>query len=151
MFSSPLHIPRCLRHCGGGFLYQAYGNLYAMAAFGKLLEEIHVTWTQFEKKQDKITTLHEVVSRMRVQFLETASQFLAMPSELTSDGVKIYVTASERNRLKRNTRRFGEAMASGILGRHRGLFTIYQSRFLGVSSVNRVATFGRQPISLKFD
>nr|GEU45087.1 hypothetical protein [Tanacetum cinerariifolium] len=33
--------------------------------FGKLLEEIHVTWTQYGKKQDKITTLHEVVLRMR--------------------------------------------------------------------------------------
>ncbi|GKF52719.1 hypothetical protein Tco_0159629, partial [Tanacetum coccineum] len=33
--------------------------------FGKLLKEIHVTWTQFGKKLHKITTLHEVVSRMR--------------------------------------------------------------------------------------
>ncbi|GKA49259.1 hypothetical protein Tco_0742217 [Tanacetum coccineum] len=28
-------------------------------AFGRHLEEIHVTWTQFGKKQDKIATLHE--------------------------------------------------------------------------------------------
>ncbi|GKD91102.1 retrotransposable element Tf2, partial [Tanacetum coccineum] len=27
--------------------------------FGRNLEEIHVTWTQFEKKRDKIATLHE--------------------------------------------------------------------------------------------
>ncbi|GJW20275.1 hypothetical protein Tco_0030897 [Tanacetum coccineum] len=107
-------------------LYQAYGNLCAMTgrkshlledkqipsvvvfdevsfytlfqAFGKLLEEIHVTWTQFGKKRDKITTLHEVVSRKRVQCLETASQFLATPSEFISDDVKSYVTASERRK-----------------------------------------------------
>ncbi|GKB52805.1 hypothetical protein Tco_0903558 [Tanacetum coccineum] len=46
------------------------------------------------EETDKITTLHEVVSRMRVQCLEMASQFLATPSELTSDDVKIYVMAS---------------------------------------------------------
>nr|GEU49214.1 hypothetical protein [Tanacetum cinerariifolium] len=28
-------------------------------AFGKHLEKIHVTWTLFAKKRDKITTLHE--------------------------------------------------------------------------------------------
>ncbi|GJT44839.1 hypothetical protein Tco_0953554 [Tanacetum coccineum] len=28
-------------------------------AFGRLLEEIYVTWTQFRKKRDKIATLHE--------------------------------------------------------------------------------------------
>ncbi|GKC44549.1 hypothetical protein Tco_1062271, partial [Tanacetum coccineum] len=28
-------------------------------AFGRHLEEIHVTWTQFGKKRDKIATLHE--------------------------------------------------------------------------------------------
>ncbi|GKB34141.1 hypothetical protein Tco_0879083, partial [Tanacetum coccineum] len=33
---------------------------------------------------------------------------------IPSDDVKIYVTASERNRLKRNPRRLGEATASGI-------------------------------------
>ncbi|GJX36819.1 hypothetical protein Tco_0248376 [Tanacetum coccineum] len=63
--------------------------------FGKLLEEIHVTWTQFRKKRGKITTLHEVVSRMCVQCLETVSQFLATPSERTSDGVRSCVMASE--------------------------------------------------------
>ncbi|GJU15577.1 hypothetical protein Tco_1143543 [Tanacetum coccineum] len=42
-------------------------------------------------KRDKITTLHEVVSRMRVQCLETSSQFLATPSELTSDDIRTHV------------------------------------------------------------
>ncbi|GKB07339.1 retrovirus-related pol polyprotein from transposon TNT 1-94 [Tanacetum coccineum] len=83
-------------------------------AFGKLLEDMHVTWTQFGKKGDKITTLHEVVSRMYVHCLETASQFLATSSELTSDGVKSYVTASERSRLKEILRRYDESTVSGF-------------------------------------
>ncbi|GJR73883.1 hypothetical protein Tco_0086248 [Tanacetum coccineum] len=65
-------------------LYQAFGNLHAMTgrkahllkdmpipsvgvfnkvsfyALFRALEEIHMTWTQFGKKRDKITTLHEV-------------------------------------------------------------------------------------------
>nr|GEY26695.1 hypothetical protein [Tanacetum cinerariifolium] len=45
---------------------------------------------------------------------ETTSQFLATPSELTSEGVKSYVTASERNRLKETLRRFGEATMPGF-------------------------------------
>ncbi|GJX62689.1 hypothetical protein Tco_0295589 [Tanacetum coccineum] len=58
------------------------------------LEEIHVTRTQFGKKQDKIAALHEVSFKECVQCLETASGFVVTPSEPTSDGVKIYVTAS---------------------------------------------------------
>nr|GEV18163.1 hypothetical protein [Tanacetum cinerariifolium] len=69
----------------------------ASESFGKLLEEIRVTWTQFRKKQDKITTLHEVVSRMRVQCLEMASQFLATPLELTRDGVRNYIVMDNPN------------------------------------------------------
>ncbi|GKB01863.1 hypothetical protein Tco_0829907, partial [Tanacetum coccineum] len=68
--------------------------------FGKLLEEIHVTWTQFRKKQDKIATLHEVDSRICIQNPETASQFLATPSEPTRDDINIFVIASERTTLK---------------------------------------------------
>ncbi|GKG08695.1 hypothetical protein Tco_0334527, partial [Tanacetum coccineum] len=66
--------------------------------FGKLLEDIHVNWTQFGKKRDKIVALRKVASKNRIQCLETASQFLATPSEPTRDGKKI-VTPSERNRL----------------------------------------------------
>ncbi|GJR33454.1 hypothetical protein Tco_1209138 [Tanacetum coccineum] len=102
-----------------------------MSTFGKLLEEIHVTWTQFGKKKDKITTLHEVVSRMRVQCLETALQFLAMPPELTRDDVKSYVTTSERNRLKETLRRFSEATSSGFWRRRRHSIPIYTPTWLG--------------------
>nr|GEU98312.1 retrovirus-related Pol polyprotein from transposon TNT 1-94 [Tanacetum cinerariifolium] len=73
-------------------------------------------------KMDKITTLHEVVSRMGIQCLETESQFLVTSSELASDGVKIYVMKSERNHLKETLRRFGEATASGFW-RHRSSLT----------------------------
>ncbi|GJX66044.1 hypothetical protein Tco_0300387 [Tanacetum coccineum] len=112
----------CLRHNGRGLiLYQAYGNLYVMTgrkahlledkqipsvrvfdevsfytlfrALGWLSEEIHVTWTQFGKKQDKIITLH-------IQNVETTSGFLVTPSEYANDGVRILLTASECNRLK---------------------------------------------------
>ncbi|GJX66352.1 MAK10-like protein [Tanacetum coccineum] len=38
----------------GLILYQAYGNLYAMTALGWLLEEIHVTWAQLEKKRTRL-------------------------------------------------------------------------------------------------
>ncbi|GJW45769.1 hypothetical protein Tco_0077415 [Tanacetum coccineum] len=69
------------------------------APCGKLLEEIHVTWTQFRKKRDKIAPLHKVTFKECVQCLDTAFGFVATPSELTSDGVKTFVTASERNRL----------------------------------------------------
>ncbi|GJU15341.1 retrovirus-related pol polyprotein from transposon TNT 1-94 [Tanacetum coccineum] len=67
--------------------------------FGKLLEDIHVTWTQFRKKRDKIAALHEVTFKECVQCLEMASGFMATSSKLTSDGVKTFVTASERNHL----------------------------------------------------
>ncbi|GJV29820.1 hypothetical protein Tco_1386268 [Tanacetum coccineum] len=66
-----------------------------LRSFGKLLEDIHVTWTQSGKKRDKIAALHEVASKNCIQCLETASQFLAMPSEPTKNGVKKFVTASE--------------------------------------------------------
>nr|GFA10097.1 hypothetical protein [Tanacetum cinerariifolium] len=80
--------------------------------FGKLLEEIHETLTQFGKKRDKISTLHEVVSRIRIQ--ETASQFLATLLELTRDAINNYVTTSEHNSLKENLRRFRKATVSGF-------------------------------------
>ncbi|GJZ61777.1 hypothetical protein Tco_0617914 [Tanacetum coccineum] len=81
-------------------------------AFGKLLEDIHVTWTHLGKKRDKIATLHEVVLRIRVQCLETASGFLATPSGSTRDGVTTFVTSAELNRLKETLRRFDEATTS---------------------------------------
>nr|GEV09337.1 isochorismate synthase, chloroplastic [Tanacetum cinerariifolium] len=62
-----------------------------------LLEEIHVTLTQFGKKEDKIAALHKVTFKECVQCLETASGFVATLSELTSDGVKTFMTASKTN------------------------------------------------------
>ncbi|GKC37964.1 hypothetical protein Tco_1050348 [Tanacetum coccineum] len=53
--------------------------------------------TQFEKKRDKIAALHKVTFKECVQCLETASGFVVTLSELTSDGVKTFVTASKRN------------------------------------------------------
>ncbi|GJW50917.1 hypothetical protein Tco_0092268 [Tanacetum coccineum] len=62
--------------------------------FGKLLEDIHVTWTHLGKKRDKIAALHEVAWKIWAQCLETVSEIPATPSELTSDSVKTFVTAS---------------------------------------------------------
>ncbi|GJY96908.1 hypothetical protein Tco_0513818 [Tanacetum coccineum] len=60
-----------------------------------------------------------------------ASQFLATPSYLTSDGIRTLMTVSERSRLKRNPRRFGEATASETLRRHRDFFFYIYPQFLG--------------------
>nr|GEW69752.1 hypothetical protein [Tanacetum cinerariifolium] len=74
-------------------------HLASLESFEKLLEEIHMTWTQFGKKRDKIAALHKVTFKECVQCLETAFGFVAMPFELTRDSVKTFVTASERNHL----------------------------------------------------
>ncbi|GJS95354.1 mutator type transposase [Tanacetum coccineum] len=62
-------------------------------AFGKLLKEIHVTWTQFGKTRDEIATLHQNRRRKAIQWLETASQFLATTSRRSSNGVRTLATA----------------------------------------------------------
>nr|GEW37923.1 hypothetical protein [Tanacetum cinerariifolium] len=56
--------------------------------FGRHLEEIHVTWTQYGKKQDKIATLHE--DDLGTQFVETVSQCLVMTSKCSRDDVRIF-------------------------------------------------------------
>ncbi|GJU32173.1 retrovirus-related pol polyprotein from transposon TNT 1-94 [Tanacetum coccineum] len=55
----------------------------------RILEDIHVTWTQFGKKRDTIAALHEVASKNCIH--------VATPSEPTRDDVKKFVTASERS------------------------------------------------------
>ncbi|GJZ28985.1 hypothetical protein Tco_0573632 [Tanacetum coccineum] len=40
-------------------IYYFSSSMVPRIAFERNLEEIHVTWTQFEKKRDKIATLHE--------------------------------------------------------------------------------------------
>ncbi|GJT05665.1 hypothetical protein Tco_0840127 [Tanacetum coccineum] len=96
---------------GGLILYQAYGNLYAMtgrkahlledkqilsvgvfdevySAFGRHLEEIHMTWAHLEKKWTRLRT-YTNISRISTQKLETASQ-------ITRDAVTTYTkTASQ--------------------------------------------------------
>ncbi|GKA47124.1 hypothetical protein Tco_0740007 [Tanacetum coccineum] len=64
-------------------------------AFGWLLEEIHVTWTQFGKKQNKIATLHE-----EAQKLYTNCGDGVRISSYAVNGIRILAIASERNRLK---------------------------------------------------
>ncbi|GJU93716.1 hypothetical protein Tco_1318472 [Tanacetum coccineum] len=125
-----LSSPKYSKIINEGALFTTLNNCYthialAIPSFGKLLEEIHVTWTQFEKNQDKIAALHKVASKNCVQCMETASQFLATSSEHTSDGVKKIVTETKRNRLNGNPRRFSEATASGFLRRLLPSFEVY--------------------------
>ncbi|GJW39647.1 hypothetical protein Tco_0065492 [Tanacetum coccineum] len=54
--------------------------LFVFLAFGKLLEDIHVTWTHLGKKQDKIAALHEVAWKICAQCQETASEILVTSS-----------------------------------------------------------------------
>ncbi|GKB22409.1 retrovirus-related pol polyprotein from transposon TNT 1-94 [Tanacetum coccineum] len=70
-------------------------------SFGRILEDIHVTWTQFGKKRDKIAALHEVASKNCIQCLETASQFLyKRRRQKICDDVRILATTL--NRLERS-------------------------------------------------
>ncbi|GJX97815.1 hypothetical protein Tco_0353613 [Tanacetum coccineum] len=46
------------------------------------------------EETDKTTTLHQGLLKNSIQFMETASQFLATLSYLTSDGVRTFTTAS---------------------------------------------------------
>ncbi|GKB26909.1 hypothetical protein Tco_0866310 [Tanacetum coccineum] len=73
---------------GGLILYQAYGNLYDMIAFGWHLEEIHMTWAHLEKKWTRLR-INTNISRISTQRLEMASQ-------ITRDAVTIHTkTASQ--------------------------------------------------------
>ncbi|GJW91105.1 hypothetical protein Tco_0168658 [Tanacetum coccineum] len=51
----------------------------------------------FGEEMDEITTLHQSRRRKGQEILETASQFLVTGSGRSIDGVRILVTASERN------------------------------------------------------
>ncbi|GJS33950.1 hypothetical protein Tco_0532332 [Tanacetum coccineum] len=78
------------------------------------------------EETDKTMTLHRSLLKNFVQCLETASQFLATPSYLTSDGVRTLMTASERSRLKRNPIRFGEATREEINDRMTEMFRLFK-------------------------
>ncbi|GKB69686.1 hypothetical protein Tco_1085223 [Tanacetum coccineum] len=69
---------------------------------------------------------------------EKASQFLSTLSYLTSDGVRTLTTVTERSRLKRNPRIFGEAMASETLRRRHDFFFYIYPQFLGFLGNNVV-------------
>ncbi|GJS11013.1 hypothetical protein Tco_0367809 [Tanacetum coccineum] len=67
---------------------------------GWLLEEIHVTWAHLEKKRTRLRLYTKSLEEIRIQTVETASGFHAMPSGFASDGVRCLVTTSERSRPK---------------------------------------------------
>ncbi|GKC71216.1 hypothetical protein Tco_1117099 [Tanacetum coccineum] len=63
-------------------------------AFGWILEEIHVTWDQLEKKQTRLQLYTKSLEEIIIQTVETASPTLATASELDQDGVRSITTAS---------------------------------------------------------
>ncbi|GJZ86861.1 hypothetical protein Tco_0658471 [Tanacetum coccineum] len=65
------------------------GYLMRYFAFGRHLEEIHVTWALFDKKHTRATDLHHHCTEFPLQKLETASQ-------ITRDAVTVKTkTASQ--------------------------------------------------------
>nr|GEW85822.1 ribonuclease H-like domain-containing protein [Tanacetum cinerariifolium] len=56
-------------------------------SFGKHLEEKHVIWAQFGKKQDKNATLQDFDEALNLQCVETASQSSLTSSMIESDNV----------------------------------------------------------------
>ncbi|GKA27163.1 hypothetical protein Tco_0713331 [Tanacetum coccineum] len=73
---------------GAGGSDDMYQNM--SQAFGKLLEDIHVTWTHLGKKRDKIAALQRSGFKNCSQSLETASQF-------PSDAVRSYKRRRQKN------------------------------------------------------
>ncbi|GJV60362.1 MAK10-like protein [Tanacetum coccineum] len=84
----------------------------------------------FGEETDKITTLHRSGFKNCSQSLETASQFLATPSDHTRDSIRKFMMTSEHSFLKRNPRRFGEATASENLRRSISTWEDLTTRFL---------------------
>nr|GEW74962.1 hypothetical protein [Tanacetum cinerariifolium] len=62
-------------------------NSQSSRAFGKYLEEKHVIWAQFGKKQDKNTTLQDFNEALNLQCVETASQSSLALSMIEGDNV----------------------------------------------------------------
>ncbi|GJT46492.1 hypothetical protein Tco_0955207 [Tanacetum coccineum] len=89
---------------GGLILYQAYGNLYAMTgrkahlledkqipsvgvfdevyfAFGRHLEELHVTWDHLEKKQTRLRTYTNISQDNVLSSWRRRRRFNVTPSQ----------------------------------------------------------------------
>ncbi|GJR38833.1 hypothetical protein Tco_1214517 [Tanacetum coccineum] len=85
-------------------------------AFGGYTRDLGLIWG---RNGTRLQLYNEVVSRYAHRVWRQRRNFLATPLEPSRDDVKKCVMASERNRLKRNPRSFGEATTSKIL-RHLG-------------------------------
>ncbi|GJW91587.1 hypothetical protein Tco_0169140 [Tanacetum coccineum] len=62
-------------------------KVFFHCAFGKHLEEKHMTWAQFGKKQDKNATLQDFDEALDLHYVETASQSPLTPSMIEGDDV----------------------------------------------------------------
>ncbi|GKC88854.1 hypothetical protein Tco_1149503, partial [Tanacetum coccineum] len=81
-------------------------------AFGGYTRDLGLIWG---RNGTRLQLYNEVVSRYAHRVWRQRRNFLATPLEPSRDDVKKCVMASERNRLKRNPRSFGEATTSKIL------------------------------------
>ncbi|GJZ34054.1 hypothetical protein Tco_0579490 [Tanacetum coccineum] len=87
-----------------------------------MLDPVSSTWMDFGgnmrdlgsfgEKTYEISTLHQSQRKKCVQWLETTSRILVTSSGLTSDGVRLFKTASEHNRLN-------EALEDSTKQRHK--------------------------------
>ncbi|GJY13368.1 hypothetical protein Tco_0382677 [Tanacetum coccineum] len=117
-------IPRCLRQCGGGlFLYQVYGNLYAMTALGWHLEEIHF-----------VKTASQLLVRAS-QLLVTASKGPRDGVRTFGDGVRILKALYEGYSSKNYARKF---LRAPHLKRRAKVTAIEESKYLTSLSLNEL-------------
>ncbi|GJY06487.1 hypothetical protein Tco_0373541 [Tanacetum coccineum] len=72
-------------------------------------------WAHLEKKWTRLRLYTKSLEEIRIQTVETASQFLATTSDHIRNGVRILKMVSEGSYLKRNPRSFIKATASEML------------------------------------
>nr|GEW51335.1 hypothetical protein [Tanacetum cinerariifolium] len=89
--SAKIALMANLLHYGSDNLAEI--NNPEIRAFGKVLEDIYVTWTQSGKKQDKIVDLHEVVSKICSQ--DTTSRF---PGDAMTTLAEHIIVVGDENR-----------------------------------------------------
>ncbi|GKA63076.1 hypothetical protein Tco_0762682 [Tanacetum coccineum] len=72
-------------------------------SFGRHLDELHVTWAHLEKKRTEDRTNQDFGRFVLHQSLRGRDKLYTTPSQLSSDGVTIFMTASARTDSKRRS------------------------------------------------
>ncbi|GJX68233.1 hypothetical protein Tco_0303960 [Tanacetum coccineum] len=101
--SAPHFTQMCVALCRKAYLLEDK-QIPSVGVFDEvwLLEEMHVTWAHLEKKRTRLRLYTKSLEEIRIQIVETVSRFLVTASDHIRDGVRIFKTASESRRLKRN-------------------------------------------------